>query len=175
MMIMSFFEAVDVLPYAQSIDVIVDGHDVVLTEEEQDALEQKVFELFENSHTVPAFGVMFDEMYREEIQNGKFVSLKFGRLLEVNGLPFDELVFRVEPDYYGFNLYRGVRGVFQGRCIYIDLVEKNMQELYDFLGNLSGLEDVNVPSVESPEQVEESALSVMPVQEQKDAKQDEEI
>ena len=152
MMIMSFFEAIDVLPYAQSIDLIVDGHDVVLSEEEQANLEQKLFELFEGSHTMPALGVMFDEMYREEIQNGKFVSLKFGRVLEVNGLPFDELVFRVDADSYGFNLYRGVRGVFQGRCIYIDLVDKNMQEFYDFINNLPALEDAEKPTVQVEDQ-----------------------
>ena len=156
MMIMSFFEAIDVLPYAQSIDLIVDGHEVVLSQDEQAKLEEQVFQLFENSHTMPAFGVMFDEMYREEIQNGKFVSLKFGRVLEVNELSFDELVFRVEPDFYGFNLYRGVRGIFQGRCIYIDLVDKNMQELFDFINNLSTLQDAEPPVTEIPEQIEEN-------------------
>lgn len=131
MMIMSFFEVVDVLPYVQSFDLIVNGHQIELSEQQQTTLQEGVQELFENSLTMPAFAVTFDEIFKEEIQDGTFVLMKFDRVFKVNELPFDELVFKVQPDFQGFNLYRGMRGIFQGRCIYIDLNGKDMQALAD--------------------------------------------
>lgn len=50
-------------------------------------------------------------------------------MMEVNELPFDELVFDVQSDFRGFNLMRGINGVFEGRCIYIRLIDKDMSEL----------------------------------------------
>lgn len=141
MMIMSFFETVDVLPYVQSADLLVNGNDVVLTEDEQAQLRQQVIDLFEDSHTMPAFGVMFDEQFHEVVKDGTFVSLKFGRIMEVNELSFDELVFQVSPDFYGFNLFRGMHGIFEGRCIYIDLNGKTMQEFSDFINTLPAVKD----------------------------------
>lgn len=144
MMIMSFFEAVDVLPHVDASSLIINGNVVELTEDEQQNLMQQVFDMFENSHTMPAFGVIFDDMYQEEIQSGVFVSLKFPHVFEVNGLPFDELVFKVEPTFQGFNLMRGMKGVFQGRCIYIDLQDKTMQELYDYINSLESVKQIVV-------------------------------
>ena len=150
MMIMSFFVTVDALPFVQSAELLVDGKEIVLTEDEQSKLQQQVENLFEGSLTMPAFGVMFDDMFQEATSNGTFVSLKFGRILEVNGLPFDQIVFQVSPDWSGFNLFRGMNGVFQGRCIYIDLNGKTMQDFSDFINTLPALQDVDnqVPEIE---------------------------
>lgn len=144
MMILSFFEAIDVLPYVQNLSVIADGKTIELTQEEQESLMQSVNELFENSHTMPAFGVVFDEMFKEQTQNGYFVSMKFPQLMEINDLPFDELVFQVSPDFYGFNLMRGIKGVFQGRCIFINLQNKTMSEFYEKLTNLESVKNASV-------------------------------
>lgn len=149
MMIMSFFETVDVLPYVQSVDLMVDGKEIVLTEEESAKLQEEVFALFENSRTMPAFGVCFDEMHKEEVKNGTFVSLKFDGIYQVNDLPFDELVFKVERDFQGFNLCRGMRGIFQGRCIYIDLVQKDMSALSSFIESLPTVQEAKIPQSEN--------------------------
>lgn len=137
MMIMSFFEVIDVLPFVSQYQLIVDGNVVELTEEESQNLQTSIEQLFENSYTMPAFGVVFDEMYKEEIKNGYFVSMKFESPIEVNGLPFDELVFKVEKDFQGVNLMRGNKGIFQGRCIYLNLQEKNMENLYNLIEEIS--------------------------------------
>ena len=158
MMIMSFFQTVDALPYVQSADLIVNGNEIVLTEDEQAQLQQQVVQLFEGSHTMPAFGVMFDDMYHEAIQKGTYVSLKFGRVFEVNELPFDELVFQVSPDWSGFNLFRGMNGIFQGRCIYIDLNGKTMQEFSDFINSLPAVQEA---MTETP-QIEETPVKETP-------------
>ncbi|MBP3431961.1 MAG: hypothetical protein J6K39_03820 [Clostridia bacterium] len=132
MMLLSFFEVVDVLPYVENAEILVDGNVVEITEYQQEKLQEQIPLLFDGSHTLPAFGVITDEMYREEVQNGTYVSLKFGAPVEINGLPFDELVFKIEPGLQSFDLYRGMKGVFQGRCIYVDLMNKDMTEFYEF-------------------------------------------
>lgn len=142
MMIMSFFEAVDVLPHVDTSSLIINGNVVELTETEQQNIMQQICDMFENSHTLPAFGVVFDDMYQEEIQSGVFVSLKFPHVFEVNELPFDELVFKVDPTFQGFNLMRGMKGIFQGRCIYIDLQDKTMQQLSDYINSLESVKEI---------------------------------
>lgn len=137
MMILSFFQVSDVLPYAQSTNLLVNGHEIVLTESEQANFEAQVNKLFENSHTMPALGVVFGNEFQEDVKNGIFVSLKFDGIMEINDLPFEELLFRVSPDAYGFNLFRSNHGIVQGRCIYVDLNGKTMQEFSDYVNSLS--------------------------------------
>ncbi len=136
LMIMSFFEAIDVLPYVAQTNLIVDGNTIELSQEQQDQLFVQIEQLFEGSKTMPAFGVTTPEMFAEDLKSGNFVSMKFDGLFEVNGLPFDELVFKVDKDYHAFNLIRGNNGVYNGRCIYIDLDEKDMSEFDQFIQTL---------------------------------------
>ena len=52
-------------------------------------------------------------------------------------MPFEKLLVQVGKEYYGFNLirYTSERG-YDGRCFYLDLVGKNMNDLYDLLTDL---------------------------------------
>lgn len=144
MMIMSFFEVIDVLPYVTSYNLMVDGKVVELSETEEQGLQEQVLSLFEDSHTMPAFGVVFNDMYQEDIKNGYFVSLKFDSPIQINNLPFDELVFKVDKDFHGFNLMRGENGIFQGRCIYIDLQDKTMANLFEYIENLDSIKSISL-------------------------------
>lgn len=144
MMIMSLFEAIDVLPYATDFNVLVDGKQIEMTVEQKTDLKGQVEKLFENCHTMPAFGVVTPKIYEEQIKDGIFVSIKFDQTYMLNELPFDELVFGVGKDFYGFNLMRGNKGVFDGRCVYMSVVDGNMDELYNSLSALtSGEEESN--------------------------------
>ena len=136
MMIMSFFQAIDALPFVQDTNVCIDGQEIILTEEQKVELGSQIESLFEGSHTLPSLAVMFENDFQEKTKEGTFVYLKFDRQYCINDLLFDELVFEVIPDYQGFNLYRGNNGIYQGRCIYIDLINKNMQPLYDYIQTL---------------------------------------
>lgn len=155
MIIMSFFEAVDVLPYVSQYNLLVNGNVVELSQEETEQLQQQVEKLFENSHTMPAFGVVTDEIFHEDVQNGYFVSMKFQTPIKINELPFDELVFKIGRDFHGFNLMRGNHGIFQGRCIYIDLQERTMEELYDFVEGLERVKEI-LQSPQLPDSTENS-------------------
>lgn len=156
LMIMSFFETVDVLPYASGAGVLVDGHEIELSETQQSDLQQEILKLFEDSRTMPALGVVFDEMFKEDVKNGTFVSLKFDSVFEVNGLPFDELVFRVEPTYHGISLMRGMEGKFNGRCLFVDLGEKTMQGFSDYVSSLNDTQITADVEVENGEVAEET-------------------
>lgn len=144
MMIMSFFEAIEVLPYATDYNLYVNGNVVEISQSERDEIQEKVEILFKNAHTLPAFAVTTDEFFHEQLQDGIFVSIKFDNVLHLNELPFDELAFKVEKDTHGFNLYRGMNGIFQGRCIYIDMMDGDMNELYDFLSGFNASEEENI-------------------------------
>lgn len=148
MMIVSFFQATQALPYATDYSVYVNGNVVEISEADKEVIKEKVEAIFENSHTLPAFAVTTDEIFHEQIKDGIFVSIKFDNVLHINELPFDELVFKVEKDTHGFNLFRGMNGIFQGRCIYIDMMDGNMNDLYDFLTKFDKEESLEQESEE---------------------------
>lgn len=141
MLFMSFFQVSDALPYAQGVDVIVNGHEVVLTQEENEGVLSQVQELFNHSVTVPALGVVTPQMYEEQIQDGLFVSIKFPGLVKINDLPFDELVFKVEENYCGINLVRGNDGVYDGRCLYVNLENFSTQALHEHLMSIGAVQE----------------------------------
>ncbi len=155
MMILSFFEVIDVLPYVQALSFIVNGQEIEVSAEEASEVQKQIELLFESSRTMPAFGVTFDELLQEEVKDGLFVSMKFRRKLEVNGLVFDELLFEVKPEFMGVNLCRGNDGSFNGRCIYLDFIDKNMEDLYNSVTQISQVQAVlNVAEEEHSEEVQ---------------------
>jgi len=85
------------------------------------------------SRTMPAFGVSIHIDTITEIQNGVWLKLQYNGTQYVDDMPFDELLIKVEPSYRGFNIIRGNRGIYEGRCYYIDLVDNTMQPLYKWL------------------------------------------
>ncbi len=151
MMIMSFFHAYDALPFASDYNVLIDGKTIELTVDEKEQLRTQVELLLEKSHTMPAFGVVTQDIYQESIKDGFYVSIKFDNIVTINELPFDELVFGVNKGHSGFNLLRGIDGVFEGRCIYISLEDGNMDELYNFVTNLSQAKET---AISQPSQAE---------------------
>lgn len=92
--------------------------------------------LLQGSHQMPAYGVSLDRETRKELSRGLWAEFEFDALSECNGLPFEKLLVSVAPDYYGFNIVRfNSKAGYDGRCFYIDLVNKNMSEFYKDLKN----------------------------------------
>lgn len=133
LMIFSLFEAVDAISYVSNASIIFDGTNIELSEQEQIDLKEQIEMLFSKSHTMPSFGVAFDDMFDEIIQNGTFIRLKFDNVIKINDLPFDELIFNVSDQNYGVDLIRRIGGVCQGRCVHVDFVGNNMSELSEFV------------------------------------------
>lgn len=158
LMIMSFFETAEVLPYANQLNLVVDGHEIQLTETERTDLQQQIYDLFEGSRTVPALGVVFEDMYQEDMQTGIHVVLKFDGVFEVNGLTFDELVFKVTPNAYGIGIIRGLEGEHNGRCLFVDLDGKTTQNFYDYVVSLDKVSVQTASDIEK-EQIETDSHS----------------
>lgn len=89
--------------------------------------------MLNDSHVLPAFGVSIHIETLKAIQTGTWLKLQYNGTQVVDDMNFDELLIEVNPDFGGFNIIRGNRGVFEGRCYYIDLLNNSMRPLYDFI------------------------------------------
>ena len=90
-------------------------------------------DMLKDSHTMPAFGISIHVETLKAIQKGVWLKLQYNGTQVVDEMPFDELLIEVNPEFSGFNIIRGNRGIYEGRCYYIDLIDKNMKTLYDFI------------------------------------------
>jgi hypothetical protein len=71
---------------------------------------------------------------KEAMKNNVWLELEFDKTIEYNQMPFDTILIEVNSEYAGFNLMRGNKGEYDGRCYYVDL-DGNMSKLYDFVVN----------------------------------------
>ena len=106
-------------------------------EEEYNKILVSWNEMIDGAHDMPAYGVSLNHLTVKELEKNLWVEFDFGRALECNEMPFEKLLVQVGKEYYGFNLirYTSERG-YDGRCFYLDLVGKNMNDLYDLLTDL---------------------------------------
>lgn len=85
------------------------------------------------SRQMPAFGVSIDALTVKEMTAGVWIEFVYGEQCECWGMTFDRLAVSVNAAFSGFNVIRHSDGLYQGRCYYIDLVGRNMSEVYDCL------------------------------------------
>lgn len=129
----------EVFREAEAINVYSDG---VVTgysagEEAYNKILNCWSEMISDAHDMPAFGVSLDSYTRYEMKKGLWVEFDFKKVLEVKGMPFEKLLVSVEKSSQGFNLIRyNINDGYDGRCFYLDLVGKNMDNFYDLLLNL---------------------------------------
>ncbi|MDE6505247.1 MAG: hypothetical protein K2L42_05180 [Clostridia bacterium] len=91
----------------------------------------------EDSHQMPALGVSINSYTVEEMKHGLWVEFCFERQIQRSELPFEKLLVNVNKGFYGFNVvrYTAQRG-YDGRCFYLDLNGKTMDDFYAFLSDL---------------------------------------
>jgi len=94
-------------------------------------------ELLCGAHQMPAYGVSLNKETVKAMKSGLWTEFVFDGERKSNGMPFEKLLVNVVPDYYGFNLirYNSEYG-YDGRCFYVDLVNKDMSKFYNVLVNL---------------------------------------
>ena len=125
-------EVLSVMPQADRIVLYTDGTEKIFSRQDTEFLD--IVEAWETitqgAHQMPAFGVSIDRLTREEMKSGNWLEFFFAEKYESNGLPFDSLLFVVRAEYKGINLVRrDENGLYQGRCIYIDLNGRDMSAL----------------------------------------------
>lgn len=90
-------------------------------------------DMLQDSHEMPALGVAIHTEILKNIKQGVWLKLQYNGTQYVNDMPFDELLIEVDSDFGGFNIIRGNKGIYDGRCFYVDLVGNSMKLLYDFI------------------------------------------
>lgn len=149
---------VDLFCGATMIDFYKDGQQVLLSQKEQNQIDNLFSEAIEDSFSMPAFAVSLDNLTKEEMKSGLWLEFVFDKTMSINELPFDSLLVNVNKDQYGINLIRGNDGIYEGRCFYLDLRGKNLDELYDYLSNINSNEEnfeIENQQIEKTEIVEE--------------------
>ena len=94
MMFSAILNVTDVFPYGQ-MNLIYNGNVIEITDEEKADIQSEFINYLENSHEMPAFGVIFPELYNQMIKDGYYLNFKFDCHFEINGLPFDELTMKM--------------------------------------------------------------------------------
>ena len=149
---------VDLFCEAEMIVFYKDGQQVLLSQKEQNQIDNLFSEAIEDSFSMPAFAVSLDNLTKEEMKSGLWLEFVFDKTMSINEMPFDSLLVNVNKDQYGINLIRGNDGIYEGRCFYLDLRGKNLDELYDYLSNINSNEEnfeIENQQIEKTEIVEE--------------------
>lgn len=133
-------EISEIFGYTEKINVHNEGE--IITYCSDDAQFKEIMTcwnaMIDGSHDMPAFGVSLNDMTVKALTEDLWIEFEFGKVLECNGMPFEKLLVQVEKDYSGFNLIRYLKKAgYDGRCFYLDLVNKNMSDLYNLLINLN--------------------------------------
>ena len=126
------------LTLSNQVQVIIDNN--YYNVDNLKELNMVVKDMLNDSHTMPAFGVSIHTETLSAIKTGVWLKLQYNGTQDVDGMMFDELLIQINPDFTGFNIIRGNRGIYEGRCFYIDLIGNTMKQLYDFI-NLTFLKN----------------------------------
>lgn len=123
---------------ATKIEVVIDNNSLIYTKDKENY--SKILSEFEdminNSHQMPAFGVSLDDLTRQEMQTGVWLEFTFDKTCYNSDMPFDSLLINIQNDFTGFNIIRKYQNKYDGRCFYINLIDKNMTNLYNLLSSL---------------------------------------
>lgn len=93
--------------------------------------------LIDGARLMPAFGVSLNHLTVAALKEGLWVEFDFKKQCEVASMPFEKLLVEVNPQNSGFNIIRYMDSIgYDGRCFYLDLVNKNMAQFYDILNNI---------------------------------------
>ncbi len=117
---------------ANMIKIYNDGQEIVMTEEKLDEFSKLFMEAVKDARQMPAFGVAIHKLTVEEMKSGIWVKFVYNNEMQASGMPFDELVIALQPNMYGFNVIRGFRGKYNGRCFYLDL-DGTLDNVYNYV------------------------------------------
>lgn len=136
---MVVMEIFDVFEYAQNIYVYNQGNkcEYASGSDGYKKIMESWNEMLDGAHPMPAFGVSINNLTLKEMQSGVWVEFEFGKEHIVYGMPFERLLINVNETYCGFNIVRYTSEYgYDGRCYYLDLVNKNMSNFYADLMDL---------------------------------------
>lgn len=134
-----FEEIADSFGYADGAALYNDGNKRIFEEGTREfaLILDACKEMTGGARQMPAYGVSLNDYTVADMQTGLWVEFIFGETSECDGMPFEKLLIKAERESAGFNLIRyNSRCGYDGRCFYLDLVNKNMSEFCDILLNI---------------------------------------
>ena len=120
---------------ADSVEVISEGAASAFDAQSEQfaAVTGALEKINADGYEMPALGVSVDSLTKNEMKKGVWLRFVFSRTREHNGMPFEALLVKVEPNFHGYNVERQNDGIYGGRCFYFNLVSSDMSLLYDTL------------------------------------------
>lgn len=103
---------------------------------EYDAIMREFQDMIFNAYEMPAFGVCMHEETIEARAQGIWLEFHFPETFYHSDMPFDTLLINIAPEDKGFNLLRQHDGQYEGRCFYLNLIDKDMHSLFELLKKL---------------------------------------
>lgn len=135
--IKTFDNIQDVFKESCCIEVIIDDSSKEYKKQSQEY--NKILDEFQNmidgSRQMPAFGISLDNETRQALKMGVWLKFSFEFVGCNSDMPFETLLIQVSSDFNGINIIRGYKGVYEGRCFYLDL-NQGMGSLYNMLVQL---------------------------------------
>ena len=93
--------------------------------------------IIEEAREMPAFGVSLHHETVDAMKSGIWIEFEFGDLQEHGEMFYEKLLFKIEPNLYGFNLIRFYDGKYDGRCYYFDLQDTSrIDDLFELVKNI---------------------------------------
>ena len=116
---------IECLDKVESFSVFVFGEKKTINKNEKEfkAIHLNLLELFSLARLMPAFGVSLHNETLKEMKTGKWLQINFLNQVEIQGLQFSALLFKLEKTN-GLNLIRLYNGKYEGRCIFLDFPEE---------------------------------------------------
>lgn len=107
-----------------SVDIIRNGRisNISIESKYFSTFRDKIVDKLKNARVLPALAVCSHEEVMENIKSGDWIQINFDETKELNGLPFDSLLFNMREGN-GYNLIRKYQGEYGGRCIFVYIEE----------------------------------------------------
>jgi len=113
-------QLINLVDKIESVDIFRSGRKVDIQKSDKmfSTIWDKLVDKLENCRILPALAVSMHEATLDEMKSGLWIQINFDTTYEIDGLPFDSLLFKLEKTN-GINLIRKYQGKYEGRCIYI--------------------------------------------------------
>ena len=120
-----------------SISIIYNGNTTTFNKDSHDytIILDSIMDTMLDSHEMPALGVSIDSETRAALQNGMYIELNYKKMYKYLDMPFEKLLFTVDPHDCGINIIRYHDGKYDGRCYYLNL-NHDMSNIYNVVSSI---------------------------------------
>ena len=124
---------IDYISQSDSINILSNGNEsqYLSSSAEYDEILSEFLKMCQEGYEMPAFGVSINES-KKDFCNKFCMEFVFNNTIEHLGMDFNSLLIEIDESYCGFNIRRGINGVYNGRNYYYNL-NKTMGDFAKFL------------------------------------------